>query len=142
MKKDKKLVRDSIIDKVSERMKLPRDVVETVVVEQFRGLARAFKEYNSIEMTGFGTWHFLHVRAAAYINYMHKEIAKMKAGEKPKNPQIELENMERDVVLLQNHLDIYVRESQTNSRGLEERSGEKTGSGGDSQTETRDLQHM
>lgn len=47
-------IKEEIINKLSKELNLEKEVIETVISEQGTGVLKALKEYNEVELSGFG----------------------------------------------------------------------------------------
>lgn len=92
-KPDKRPLKDYLIEHVAEEMSMPVNVVEAVVMDQFRGITKALQTCNSVEMTGFGKWVFLDKRARKVLSALEEMSSKMEQGS-------EKDNLNRDIELL------------------------------------------
>lgn len=96
-----KQLKDEIIERIAEKLQIPKGTVETVVMEQFRSISSRMSTDTSIEMTGFGVFHFLPKKAGRMLEAL-KEAEQL---QKPLNPEQTMEGIRRDITLIQNQID-------------------------------------
>ena len=97
------LLKDFLIERVAEEMSMPKGLVETVVMHQFKGITKALQTCKSVEMTGFGKWVFLESKGHRQLAIWKDYLEKLRRGETiPVN--IPEEEMEKDIELLTKRL--------------------------------------
>ena len=75
------MIRDEIVTQISERLQLPTTIVEKVVAHQFKEVAKALTIYQSVEVSGFGTFLFLKNKAVLTLKEMQAKALKRERGE-------------------------------------------------------------
>jgi nucleoid DNA-binding protein len=95
-------IKDFLVDLIAERMKLPKTLVNTVVVEQFSGIAKAMTTETSVEMSGFGVFYFLPKKAEKALEGL-KKIERGEA-ELPSYIKKSKEDLRKDLLQIENQL--------------------------------------
>ena len=75
------MIRDEIVDQISERLQIAPAVVEKVVAHQFKEVAKALTIYQSVEVSGFGTFLFLKKKALLTLKEMQAKALKRERGD-------------------------------------------------------------
>lgn len=119
-----KLLKDHLISGVAKRMQMSEQVVEAVVMHQFKGIVKAFQTCHSVEMTGFGKFLFQPLKANKVLKALETEVAYRKEhGVEWHKYQERLEVIESDIEKIKNHLK-NAGEVKKHSRRLEEHNSE------------------
>lgn len=87
-----------MVEAVMKTTKAKREMIELIITDQFENMVKAFKTCASVEMSGFGTFHFLVARGKKQRVLLDKMI---KEG---RYTQAEVENMKKDIVFIETQL--------------------------------------
>jgi nucleoid DNA-binding protein len=68
MNKSPVFVKSVLITKLSEKMNIPENIIDAVVVHELNSVVEAVKKNNSVEISGFGKFVFNERKAKAQIN--------------------------------------------------------------------------
>lgn len=114
-KKEQATIKDSIVAAIAEKLQLSVEQVDAVVTHQFKEMIRAMASgCNSVEMSGFGVFHYLPNKAKRYKMHIEEDLEKIKTGKLHINTFKTLEGLTFDLEMIKNHLD-NAGESKTNS---------------------------
>ena len=72
----KLVIKDSLIEQVAEELGHPIDTIEKVIAFQGKEMLQAVKEYNEIEVSGFGTFYVSQNKVNKHISRVEGVIAK------------------------------------------------------------------
>lgn len=117
--KKEQTIKDVLVRGVAEKLKIPKEKVDLVVLEQFREMNKAMASgCNSVEMSGFGVFYYLPVKARHYEKKIEQDIEDAKRQPIDDKTMLTLETLFSELRMIRNHL-THVTESKTNSRRLE-----------------------
>lgn len=120
MSNKEQTIKDVIVRDIAQRLQIPKEKVDAVVINQFKEINRAMASgCNSVEMSGFGVFHYLPVKAKLYMKKIQQDINDAKALPVDSRTVATLETLASELAMIKNHF-TYAGESQTNSRRLEE----------------------
>lgn len=95
------MLKDRIIEDIAQRMNISKDVVEAVIMQQFKEIGKAMSSETSIEMSGFGVFYLNRVMAEKQLEILEKVVS----GEwKAKRQGKEKKDWENDLQILKNQV--------------------------------------
>lgn len=112
-------LKDDIINKVAGRTELNKEVVEAIVAHQFTSVLEKMTTEYSIELSGFGTFLFLPIKAKRITNILKETVESIPSPETPADRK-KVENAKKDIISINNRLNHYNAKHKTNSGGVEE----------------------
>ena len=109
-------LKDFIIKRIAVKMRISESTIDAVVIHQFKEVIKATRTANSIEVAGFGTYHFIPNRAKRFLDNAVSERDKAIKGEKTKHGG-SVQSYQDDIDYLENKL--YAGASKTDIGGMD-----------------------
>lgn len=75
-------LRDLIVKRLAVKMRINESDVDAVITHQFKGVVKALKECDTVEIAGFGKFVFSQTKAKNMVNSMKRHLENHLTGKK------------------------------------------------------------
>jgi nucleoid DNA-binding protein len=100
IKPNKLPLKNYLIKKIAIKMRISESIVENVINDQFKGIAKAMLTEDSVEMTGFGKFMFLPIKANKMRTILQNALDKKLNGEDVPNIMKDIPTLQNDIAYL------------------------------------------
>lgn len=100
IKPNKLPLKNHLIKKIAIKMRISESIVETVINDQFKGVAKAMLTQDSVEITGFGKFMFLPIKANRLRITLQDALDRKEAGEEVANVLKDIPTLKEDIAYL------------------------------------------
>jgi hypothetical protein len=100
IKPNKLPLKNHLIKKIAIKMRISESIIENVINDQFKGISKAMLTEDSVEITGFGKFIFLPIKANKMRSILQEALDKKENGEEVVNILKDIPTLKEDIAYL------------------------------------------